>query len=83
MILYDSGYEYPSAQDLKKTTQKINQLHSLGQGKLVIIQELANNTLNEIKTNISNFRKKLDITSFSNILTFARLLRDMKTVLFF
>ena len=82
MIQYDDSYEYPSISDLKKTTEKINQLHELGQGKLVILQELANNTLAEIHVNIIKLRKEvLDNPSFARLLQFGKLLRDIKTVI--
>jgi hypothetical protein len=39
MITFNSAnYEYPSSLSLVKTTQKINELHQLAQGKIVVIQ---------------------------------------------
>jgi hypothetical protein len=83
MISYDPAYEYPSVQDLKKTMNKITQLHQMGQGKLVIIQELANNTLAEIRWNLSNFRQQLEDPARTppKIIRFGQLLKDIRRVL--
>ncbi len=62
------------------STQRINQIHQFGQGKLAIIQELAKNTLLEIRGNIIKCRKACS-NDFLKMVVLARLLRNIKKVM--
>jgi hypothetical protein len=76
MIKY-GDYEYPAALDFQMTTEKLNEYHTLGQGKLITLYVLANNTLSEI---VGNLKRYLNTTQPSSLLQFGRMLRSIKRV---
>lgn len=78
MIKY-GDYVYPATSELQITTEKLNELHIMGQGKLITLYVLANNTLSEILTNLKRYISVLNQNS-PQLLHFARVLRSLKRV---
>jgi hypothetical protein len=78
LLIQGGSYEYPSVADIKMSTQKINSLHELNQGKVLIIQELVKDTLIELRGNMLKFKKACQDPR--QMLVFGRLLCTLKRV---